>query len=953
MNTVQFVSNIVKIFILLFEMVKNHYHFCENIYCSFKQLMFTLVFWFTIQVTCAQRTEIDSLQNLVTISSGKAQVDALNELAFKLIIIDYKKASQHLDRAESLARKINYAKGLSEAIIIKGVCESLAGNTEQALQTLSLGHDRAKQINNRGWQGYALVQIGNIFREQGRYDSAKYWYDQSRIVLKDSLNPWHLSMLYRNLSRYYAFTSKPREELQYLKRSLAIREKLSDKILLVDVLVLLSKWYLNQSDLEKASEYLARAEQYVDPELESEIQKDVKYQRAFILFKKYRFQEALSILEDVKNFYLANGNLQQYVKLLLDLAELLEKNDSYDISLKNGFEALKISEEKNFIIEKVRAQLIIGRNYYRIEQAASAHEFIDEALSIAKKNGFKNYEGSAYNMNGLLLQQENKNKEALQSFENALLIRTQLENKQDVGSTLNNMGEIFESLGLLQKALQLQKQSLEISDEILDTYGTCWATLGIGSIYTKMNDLENAKYYLDSAERTAKSIHAAYILVYVYREKRLLLLASGQLNEALDYSFLYEKIKDSVISTNITNRILALKSVYELERKDQEIQLLNKSKQVQEDKIIIQKNRIQRQLFFIIASVVGIILLSALAYTLYRYFKKMSRLNEEVQERNEEIQAQSEEMTETNNSLILLNMELAEKQEAMAVQSEEISEANSQFVHLNSELAEKQKELETQAEELRESNNIVSELNENLEQKVRERTRDMQQAYKELDTFFYRSSHDFRRPLTTFMGLSEVAKITVKDTNALNLFEKVKETAVNLDRMLIKLQSISDVGAHQFVYKEVSMQAVFESARDVYREAIDQFGIRVSISVANISTFLSYPAFLKIIVENLVENAIQFRGRSEPFIMMQAIEKYGGVEITIQDNGQGVEEEYQEKLFDMFFRGSEQSKGNGLGLYIVKKAVGKLRGTLHLESTFEKGTAVSIWIPVKQTNSEM
>ena len=108
--------------------------------------------------------------------------------------------------------------------------------------------------------------------------------------------------------------------------------------------------------------------------------------------------------------------------------------------------------------------------------------------------------------------------------------------------------------------------------------------------------------------------------------------------------------------------------------------------------------------------------------------------------------------------------------------------------------------------------------------------------------------------------------------------------------MLIKLQSISDVGAHQFVYREVSMRTIFESALDTYQEAIDMFGIRVSVNVSDIKTFLSYPAFLKIIVENLLENSIQFRGRRDPYIMLGAIEKYGGVEITVQDNGQGVED---------------------------------------------------------------
>ena len=81
-------------------------------------------------------------------------------------------------------------------------------------------------------------------------------------------------------------------------------------------------------------------------------------------------------------------------------------------------------------------------------------------------------------------------------------------------------------------------------------------------------------------------------------------------------------------------------------------------------------------------------------------------------------------------------------------------------------------------------------INDELEQKVEARSVELKNAHKELDIFFYRSSHDFRRPLTTFIGLAEVAKIAVKDETALNLFEKVRENSLALDKMLRKLQSM-------------------------------------------------------------------------------------------------------------------------------------------------------------------
>jgi len=196
------------------------------------------------------------------------------------------------------------------------------------------------------------------------------------------------------------------------------------------------------------------------------------------------------------------------------------------------------------------------------------------------------------------------------------------------------------------------------------------------------------------------------------------------------------------------------------------------------------------------------------------------------------------------------------------------------------------------------------------------------------------------------MGLAEVAKITIKEKSALELFSKVRETALSLDKMLVKLQSISDVGAQQLVFKEVLIREIFDHVCEGFREEIEQFGIRTQSGVTLDKPFVSYPAMIKTIIENLVENAIHFRGSKESYIQLRAYGDGDHVIIEIEDNGQGIREEYREKIFDMYYRANERSKGNGLGLYIVKKAVQKLNGTIQLITDFGKGSRFVITLPV-------
>jgi signal transduction histidine kinase len=99
------------------------------------------------------------------------------------------------------------------------------------------------------------------------------------------------------------------------------------------------------------------------------------------------------------------------------------------------------------------------------------------------------------------------------------------------------------------------------------------------------------------------------------------------------------------------------------------------------------------------------------------------------------------------------------------------------------------------------------------------------------------------------------------------------------------------------------------------------------------------------ILENLLENAIHFGTPEGCEIMMKATEGEGYIQIKISDNGPGIPKEYQEQVFEMYFRGSERSRGNGLGLYIVKKAVEKLNGTVRMETEWGRGTTFIVTLP--------
>ena len=258
------------------------------------------------------------------------------------------------------------------------------------------------------------------------------------------------------------------------------------------------------------------------------------------------------------------------------------------------------------------------------------------------------------------------------------------------------------------------------------------------------------------------------------------------------------------------------------------------------------------------------------------------------------------------------------------------------------------KKFKKQKIQLVKANSEVKRVNEHLEELVTERTCQLQEANKELDTFLYKSSHDLRRPLTTIVGLSNIARLTLKE-EAYELFERAANTARHMDKMLKKLLNVNEIH-HPSHYSPIDFPTQVQNTIDELQDLIVDNNIKVKSTIQSGISFSSYPDLIEIILKNLVENALWFSSVNEnnlrPKININVSQDNGQVSIELQDNGPGIEPSIQDTIWDMFFVGHEQSKGNGLGLYITRKAVKALRGDIQFESKESGMTSFQVLLPV-------
>jgi signal transduction histidine kinase len=99
------------------------------------------------------------------------------------------------------------------------------------------------------------------------------------------------------------------------------------------------------------------------------------------------------------------------------------------------------------------------------------------------------------------------------------------------------------------------------------------------------------------------------------------------------------------------------------------------------------------------------------------------------------------------------------------------------------------------------------------------------------------------------------------------------------------------------------------------------------------------------VFQNLIHNAINYCNRQAPWIRIQIISSGNGIELEISDNGQGIPDKIKNRVFEMFYRGNSESGGSGLGLFIVKNALEKLKGKISFQSLEGKGTTFTVYIP--------
>jgi signal transduction histidine kinase len=260
----------------------------------------------------------------------------------------------------------------------------------------------------------------------------------------------------------------------------------------------------------------------------------------------------------------------------------------------------------------------------------------------------------------------------------------------------------------------------------------------------------------------------------------------------------------------------------------------------------------------------------------------------------------------------------------------------------NQEILSQNEEIEAQNNQLAKAQLIIEQQNENLtllngelNEKVQQRTSDLERANQDLTTFLYRSSHDIYGPLATLKGLCHLAVTEVKNRHAQEYFDKIFQTTLNLERFIKHINAVYEIKSKEPKLRSFDLKTLAQATIDKHRSFVrPDEDVHFTVHIADDFTITSDLGLIELVLSELIRNAIHYRhiaGADQHRVTITASHTPDNqVIISVSDNGMGISAQAQEKLFNMFHRGSEISQGAGLGLYIVKIALDRLNGYIEL-----------------------
>lgn len=235
------------------------------------------------------------------------------------------------------------------------------------------------------------------------------------------------------------------------------------------------------------------------------------------------------------------------------------------------------------------------------------------------------------------------------------------------------------------------------------------------------------------------------------------------------------------------------------------------------------------------------------------------------------------------------------------------------------------------------------------EKALREQNELLIKANKEIDSFVYSVSHNLRSPLTSVLGLVNIARheATTGTIDFSLYFNLIEQSIKKLDETIKEILDYSRNERTDIISENIEWQLIIDDCLDriQYVKGFDKIDKQIDISSP--FPFHSDAYRISVILGNLFSNSVKYMDeqKAQSYLHIDVAVTREQAKIEITDNGIGIVQGLIPKIYNMFYRATDRSEGAGLGLYIVKETVTKLNGTISITSELNQLTTFILILP--------
>lgn len=238
-------------------------------------------------------------------------------------------------------------------------------------------------------------------------------------------------------------------------------------------------------------------------------------------------------------------------------------------------------------------------------------------------------------------------------------------------------------------------------------------------------------------------------------------------------------------------------------------------------------------------------------------------------------------------------------------------------------------------------------------QELKEKSNELEKTNNELENYFFLASHDLQEPNRTIISFLTNLEKKYKqniDERGRKYIKYAIDGAYYMRKSILNLQEHTKIGKDIEV-SNINLNLTIDGIINEYKETLT----KDNIFFTELPTIETDENLIYLIFKNLIDNAIKFKKpKEEVQIKIEHTDNKTHWEFKISDNGIGINEEYFEKVFQLFQRldSNTENQGTGVGLSITKKAIEKLGGKITLNSEKNKGSTFSFILPKHYTKKE-